>query len=108
MTTTFKHYRMLTADPMKKLRLSEVQYLEFHNEAVVEIRGSNPGRLAREASCNTSINIKNAHKNTCGWEVERKGETHKRLLTLGNKLRAARGGDLGGWETWVMGIKEAT
>ena len=33
---------------------------------------------------------------------------HKRLLTLGNKLRVA-GREVGsGWGNWVMGIKEST
>ena len=33
---------------------------------------------------------------------------HKRLLTIGNKLRVARGDVSRGWGNWVMGIKEGT
>ena len=31
---------------------------------------------------------------------------HKRLLTLGNKLKVAGGEERRGWDNWVMGIKE--
>ena len=33
---------------------------------------------------------------------------HKRLLTLGNKLRVAVRKGVGGWGIWVMDIKEGT
>ena len=33
---------------------------------------------------------------------------HKRLLTIGNKLRVAGGVGVGVWGSWVMGIKEGT
>ena len=33
---------------------------------------------------------------------------HKRLLTLRNKLRVAGGVIGGGWNNWVMGIKDGT
>ena len=46
-----------------------------------------------------------------GKEKENKIKTereanHKRLLTLGNKLRVARGEMGEGWGQWVVGIKE--
>ena len=31
---------------------------------------------------------------------------HKRLLIIGNKLRVAGGKGKGGWDNWVMDIKE--
>ena len=34
--------------------------------------------------------------------------SRKRLLTVGNKLRVAGGEVWGGWDNWVMGIKEGT
>ena len=33
---------------------------------------------------------------------------HKRLLTVGNKLRVPEGEVRGGWDIWVMGMKEGT
>ena len=38
-------------------------------------------------------------------ESERE-RNHERLRTLGNKLRISEGRGLGGWGSWVMGIKE--
>ena len=33
--------------------------------------------------------------------------SHERLLTVGNKLRGVRGEVGGGWDNWVMDIKES-
>ena len=39
-------------------------------------------------------------------EGRKKETSHKRLLTIENKLRVAGGDVGGGWPRWVMGIKE--
>jgi len=40
-------------------------------------------------------------------KIERE-TNHKRLITLGNKLRVAGGEVVGGWDNWVMDMKEGT
>ena len=42
------------------------------------------------------------------WEKKKRKVSHKRLLTIENKLRVA-GGEVGGeWAKWVMSIKKGT
>ena len=47
------------------------------------------------------------HKGREGKIKDKMEANHKRLLTIGNKLRVAGGNVRGGWGNWVMGIKES-
>ena len=42
------------------------------------------------------------------WGKLERETNHERLLTLGNKQRAAEGEVVEGWGNWVMGTEEGT